>query len=1325
MKKLLIISNTIKTIFLILITCLLLLPQTGFAASTGTTNLYRQFGSGYIPGGGDYISSATSPGMNTYYQYYIEVPSGLGRLRVQIYDADIGRGTGGGANDWLSNAWNTSCIYTLFNPSGSQVVTFTGDNAHGTNNGWYILYNTTTTPIPAGHWRLVVNSSSTVTRGDDCNGFGISADDGDNTSAGTELNVYAYSFVPIGALGAGVTTTTTLYPYVTSGCVADWNDWDGDNGTNLCRISYRSRNGTISATYNGSASDSWLSTAISGFETDLLAVDSGIWTATAAYTDTGAGANFGVFWAGNWQAANGAPSAQPQANSFRIYLPRDGGGAPSKPAISQKISIISGPNPPVTGSTTRVRVEIIILNPAVQAITFSGSNLVTAYVPGNGVVYAGNPVVSQGTVTAQPAVGGVGAVSWNPGAVAGNNTYATLYYEVDVTPVSAIRMPVTGSPASNGTTARYVDETGNTSQALATYTYGPLCELAVTPGGGVIPTWVAISCFEANMVSGQPTVEWHTAAENGTVGFNLWRKDSVSGDFELVNPNFLPALANAMTGGVYRLVDPGAQYGETVVYRLEEVNAQGNSLSYGPFTVTFDAAPANLQETGNFYKKNSSEIPTTVSGFQSAVLTASEYEKNRQLARRNVLRQGQGSLLATQGSGQAKIAIKSRGLFHIDAASIASALGMSVAQVEGLIASQQLSLSNLGEPVAWLADENRSGIYFYGENLQSPYSDQNIYWLEQGSGLALAVLPGRTAAPADATQTFNETRHYEENRYPLTSLFTKSDDDFWFWDLVVAGADSKSFPIQVPGRAVAGTAALTVNLQGATNTAHHVQVILNGTQIGESWWDGIAAHSCQLSFNQSILNDGDNTIVVSGVLDGGVPYSYFYVNSFDLSYQRYYQAVNNTLWCQGDANQIISVTGFTDSRVMVWDISQPRQPKLVSTEASDHGRRITFIRAAPTNKYLAIGLSAALQPFSVNAVWSANLKQNTNSAEYLVIAPEEFAKEAQKLADYRRGQGLAAMVVTLEDIYYNFNWGLASPLAIKKFFNYAYARWSGKRLQYAVLVGKGTFDYKNYLDYGDNLVPAILVNTSDGLFAADNLYGDINGNDGIPEIAIGRLPVVSVAELRIVINKIKNYGSSQGPWTDRALMIADNTDSGGDFLSTSNNLIKQLNGYAIERISLLGKSNAAETRLAIIAGFNTGAALVNYVGHAGLDQLAEENILNISDLPLLQNGTNLPIMILVTCVAGRFDIPGYVCLSEALLLKDNGGIVAALAPSGASFNSQANRLVEEFYKAVFRAKEKDFGTAWFKAAKNFILQGGKPYMLNIYNLLGDPAVMFK
>ena len=841
---------------------------------------------------------------------------------------------------------------------------------------------------------------------------------------------------------------------------------------------------------------------------------------------------------------------------------------------------------------------------------------------------------------------------------------------------------------------------------------------------------MAISCFEADINAGQPTIEWHTSAENGTVGFYLWRQDAESKEFRLVNPDLLPAAVNAMTGGVYRLVDPNVQYNEKAVYRLEEITFRGDSQIYGPFSVTFDGKPTDPRPSDNIYSRSSKEIPTHINGFQRAVFTASEYEKSRLQSRSKALRTTPALLAASGGgAGRARIAVKNRGLFFIDAASIANSLDKPQSQVEGLIASHRLSLSNLGEPVAWLGAADNGGIYFYGEKLQSPYSDLNVYWLEPGLGTAFAAVSGGNTAPAPAGQTFNTSSHYEENRYPLTSLFYSADDDFWFWDFVQGGGEVKVFPMWVSSPATSGTAILTVNLHGVTDTAaaseHHARFYLNDNLIGETQWDGLVAHTCQFLVNQSILRDGKNTFVVSGLLDGGVKYSYFYLNSLALSYQQYYQVANNTLWCHGGANQTISVIGFTDAQVMVLDVTQPRLPKLVTTSGIDAAGRLSFIPELPTNLYLLTGLSAVNRPFSINAASSADLKDDKLRAEYLLISPREFADESRQLAEYRRSQGLEAAVVTLEDIYDSFNWGLASPLAIKDFLSYNRETWNPDGLKYVVLVGKGTFDYKNYLGAVDNLVPPLLAGTPDGLFASDNLYGDLENGDGVPEIAIGRLPVVSVEELRVLINKIKTYGSSGGEWTNKALLIADNNDSGGDFFATSESLGNQLKGYALERFTLTGEGNASLTRSEIIAGFNSGAALVNFVGHAGLNQLTEENIFNIADLPFLWNGDRLPIMVFVTCAAGRFDIPGFVSLGEALVLKDFAGIVAALAPSSASFNSQAGLLAEEFYKAAFSAKEKDLGSAWLAAAKNFISQGGKPFILNMFNLLGDPAVVFK
>lgn len=67
-----------------------------FAASTGNSAILQQNGRGAALQDGDY---ATESGW--VHRFFIEAPSGgLTRLRVQLFDADIGRGSFGGSYDY-------------------------------------------------------------------------------------------------------------------------------------------------------------------------------------------------------------------------------------------------------------------------------------------------------------------------------------------------------------------------------------------------------------------------------------------------------------------------------------------------------------------------------------------------------------------------------------------------------------------------------------------------------------------------------------------------------------------------------------------------------------------------------------------------------------------------------------------------------------------------------------------------------------------------------------------------------------------------------------------------------------------------------------------------------------------------------------------------------------------------------------------------------------------------------------------------------------------------------------------------------------------------
>ena len=145
----------------------------------------------------------------------------------------------------------------------------------------------------------------------------------------------------------------------------------------------------------------------------------------------------------------------------------------------------------------------------------------------------------------------------------------------------------------------------------------------------------------------------------------------------------------------------------------------------------------------------------------------------------------------------------------------------------------------------------------------------------------------------------------------------------------------------------------------------------------------------------------------------------------------------------------------------------------------------------------------------------------------------------------------------------------------------------------------------------------------------------------------------------------------------------------------------------------------------LLAGINGGAVFLNYIGHAGPDRLASEGLLTMEDIGSMNNAAGLHVMTAMTCLAGQFDIPGFDSLSESLVLKKDGGSAAVWAPTGYSFNSLAKVLDEAFFKAAFGSPKTVLGDVILKAFKEYSMTGGQPYMIDIYTLLGDPALQLR
>jgi hypothetical protein len=183
---------------------------------------------------------------------------------------------------------------------------------------------------------------------------------------------------------------------------------------------------------------------------------------------------------------------------------------------------------------------------------------------------------------------------------------------------------------------------------------------------------------------------------------------------------------------------------------------------------------------------------------------------------------------AIQGGGPAPLLalrVHDTGIYAVPAAQIASGLGLSLPVVQGLIASQQLRLTNAGAEIAWFPATiwapEWPGIIFYGQAPQSIYTAQNVYHLSASPGTWMSARYLSPAPPIPGG-SFAYTAHVEQETFAATVLATNPDSDYWYWASLIAGdpqLGSQTFQLSAEAANTIGqTAHLRLNVQGASDT---------------------------------------------------------------------------------------------------------------------------------------------------------------------------------------------------------------------------------------------------------------------------------------------------------------------------------------------------------------------------------------------------------------------------------------------------------------------------------------------------------------------------
>lgn len=80
-------------------------------------------------------------------------------------------------------------------------------------------------------------------------------------------------------------------------------------------------------------------------------------------------------------------------------------------------------------------------------------------------------------------------------------------------------------------------------------------------------------------------VQWTTATEINTAGFNIYRSERAEGPYTKINAQLIPA-SDALTGGKYQYEDTTVVAGQTYYYQLEDVEYGGAAARHGPIIIT-------------------------------------------------------------------------------------------------------------------------------------------------------------------------------------------------------------------------------------------------------------------------------------------------------------------------------------------------------------------------------------------------------------------------------------------------------------------------------------------------------------------------------------------------------------------------------------------------------------------------------------------------------------------------------------------------------------------------------------------------------------------
>lgn len=825
---------------------------------------------------------------------------------------------------------------------------------------------------------------------------------------------------------------------------------------------------------------------------------------------------------------------------------------------------------------------------------------------------------------------------------------------------------------------------------------------------------VTLSWVRSRIVEGKLDLRFGTASEIDNIGFTVEERDA-AGRFVPVAASMIASQRNN-TAEASSYATQLATVPASGKFYLVDHSSSGARAVHGPFEV---GANFGIDSSAERFRWDD---------------TANAIAQLKALAR------------STASSNAGKLWVEQAGFHRVTAAQLAAA-GV---HLEGVPVERiAVTFRGQGVPRRIVPDSGNFGANSYIDFLAGTH--ESLYtkafpYLVRGDAVGVVAIDRNNWVADTETSAWYwaESRYAPDNKYNHSS----PTGDPWHADELLAYANqpvsrSVSLPVSAVATDVGDIAELQADLIGLTNfdggeADHHALLQIDGQTVADERFDGSVAHSVRLRLPLFGAGQLDAGVVLPG--DTGFEFDMAYIDRINLRYPRLPVADGERLFIDAlQSGHAFFVEGAGDGDILHSFLSGFEGPDSVAGFRVDglaDGEIVAYVGRGDDWQWIAHSVQAtggtALLPSDTgSSYWVSNVSGLrapqieplesaapliAGQADYLIISPTLFLDELQPLVGLQQSRGLNVRVVDLQQIYDQFNDSVPEAAAIQRFLDAAVPAMG---VEYVLLVGGDTYDYKNNLGTGSiSLVPTQYTKLGDVITFApvDAFYADAD-RDGAPEFALGRLPVRSIAELQALTAKLV---AVNGSVPDRKLMlVAQAADGEEDFAGISDAFAAQLpNTWATSR-AYADDLGTAGARSALLGALNGNVQMVSYVGHSAALQWGSNAILSATDIAST-TGTPVDLVVQWGCWNSYFVSPNANSLAHKFLNTAGHGAAGVIGVSSLTELSAHEALGSALYPELSVGTR--IGDA-LRLAKMQLATEGTTHadILNAATLLGDPA----